>query len=146
MAAHAGLKWWATDPGPYQGRVIIWKLQSSPHIDEHDACPTITCPMGLYAGGYMDILELNARLFYRPGDIIIGWTSHLLHRVTDFTTPVATKEEKDFMETHNLTPGRIGTVHLFREKEYAVFKEKKAGWGKDTMYGQREYASKAFFK
>lgn len=44
--AFAAGRWVKSDPGPYIGRVIVYKLQGRLHVDKQDAGPTACFPMG----------------------------------------------------------------------------------------------------
>lgn len=61
-AAFKAGAWIQTDPGPFIGRAVIYKLQSSLHLDKNDAGPTVTFPIGQFDGGYMDLPQLMVRL------------------------------------------------------------------------------------
>lgn len=58
--------WIKQDPGPFIGRVIVWKLQVSLHQDRSDAGPTAAFPNGMYEGGEFYAPELDAKLAYVP--------------------------------------------------------------------------------
>ena len=53
--------WYTEDPGPWLGRVIVYKLDVSLHHDKKDGGPTATFPMGEYDGGFMEFPQLHAR-------------------------------------------------------------------------------------
>lgn len=54
--------WTQDDPGPWLGRVIVYKLQIKTHKDTEDGGPTASFPAGYFQGGEMLIPELNAKL------------------------------------------------------------------------------------
>lgn len=54
--------WTRADPGPWLGRVIIYKLQVSLHKDKDDGGPTASFPVGYFSGGAMLIPQLKAKL------------------------------------------------------------------------------------
>lgn len=55
-------EWLVEDPGPFIGRVIVYKLQVSLHKDKNDGGPAISFPIGFFKGGEMLIPQLNAKL------------------------------------------------------------------------------------
>ncbi|KAH9910383.1 uncharacterized protein BXZ73DRAFT_109112 [Epithele typhae] len=61
-AAFDAGSWIPHDPGPWLGRVIVWKLQVQLHWDGGDGGPTLTCPMGYFNGGEMEFPDLNTIL------------------------------------------------------------------------------------
>ncbi|KAG1901574.1 uncharacterized protein F5891DRAFT_979398 [Suillus fuscotomentosus] len=67
-------KWIVVDPGPFLGRVIVWKLAVLPYQDVLDAGPAVIFPMGRFKGGE-----------YRPGEVIILMASVLYHGIGDWT-------------------------------------------------------------
>lgn len=69
------------------------------------------------------------------GDIFIGFTANLAHRVSKWT-PIADAEE----EKYGVTPGRVSVVRFFHKAVYEELKDKAPGWGKDTEFGTREAA------
>ncbi|KAK1216501.1 hypothetical protein PQX77_020853 [Marasmius sp. AFHP31] len=126
--------------GPWIGKAIVWKLQGSSHIDDHDIIPTATYPMGVYEGGYMDLIDIDTRLYYRPGDIILGWTEFLFHRVSQWTVPATISlEDQRVMSRWGLTPGRVGIVNFFTDTAYEMLKDKPAHWGPITLWGRIPY-------
>ena len=42
-------------------RAIVWKLHVNLHVDEQDAGPTATFPVGDFEGGYLELPQLEAR-------------------------------------------------------------------------------------
>lgn len=137
-ADFAAGQWYAEDPGPYLGHVVGYKLQTTSHADTGDLVPTVTFPVGLFKDGHMDILELRARLRYGPRDIVAGWTSRLTHRVTPWTalsTGKASPTERQFMDKHKLTPGRIFSVSFLKNDVHDTLVGKPEKWGLNTLYG-----------
>jgi hypothetical protein len=59
-AFEAGI-WLVEDPGPWLGRVIVYKLQVKPHVDRLDAGPTAIFNVGQYEGGELYIPCLNLK-------------------------------------------------------------------------------------
>jgi len=57
-------KWVVDDPGPWIGRVIVYKLQVSLHKDKNDGGPVASFPVGFFSGGEMLIPQLKAKLLY----------------------------------------------------------------------------------
>lgn len=60
-AFEAGV-WFADDPGPFLGRAVVYKLQGRLHRDRHDVGPSVSFPVGQYAGGEMVFPQLNVKL------------------------------------------------------------------------------------
>lgn len=60
-AFDAGAIYPVTDPGPFLGRAVLWKLQLEPHLDSGDVGPSISFAYGAFSGGHMEIPELGAR-------------------------------------------------------------------------------------
>lgn len=54
-------RWVETDPGPWLGRAIVYKLQVSLHHDRNDDGPSACFPCGIYLGGAMQIPQLQAK-------------------------------------------------------------------------------------
>lgn len=58
------------DPGPYIGRVIVYKLQGRLHVDQNDGGPTACFPMGSWQGvkggkgGELIVPQLGAKFEY----------------------------------------------------------------------------------
>ncbi|KAK1228192.1 hypothetical protein PQX77_008769 [Marasmius sp. AFHP31] len=132
-----------SDKGPWNGKVLIWKLPSFVHIDNEDAIPTLTYPMGCYEGGHLEILDLGARLLYRPGHIALGWTAFLFHMVSPWTLPKQIPfKDQTFMMKWGVTPGRVAVVNFFREREYRLLKDKPPAWGPNTNFGRSDFVAK----
>jgi hypothetical protein len=55
-------KWTVVDPGPFLGRVIMWKLDMCPHQDGLDEGPAAIFPMGNFSGGECYIPDLKLKL------------------------------------------------------------------------------------
>ncbi|KAK7433512.1 hypothetical protein VKT23_015167 [Stygiomarasmius scandens] len=137
LKAHKAARWRKSDPGPYVGKVVIWKLSGSPHIDQGDPCPTATFGLGCFEGGNMEILDIGVKLAYAPGHIVIGWTSFLCHRVTDWTDRLPCGEEKSLMVNNLLSPGRVAVVSFFPCNAFDQLEGKPPGWGKRSQWGLR---------
>lgn len=56
--------WETSDPGPFLGRAIVWKLQVLPHRDGLDAGPAACFPVGCFAGGELYFPDLGLKLRY----------------------------------------------------------------------------------
>ncbi|KAJ3737988.1 hypothetical protein FB446DRAFT_600757, partial [Lentinula raphanica] len=137
-AHHAG-RWSETDPGPHLGRVIVWKLGSQDHIDDADAIPTIVYTLsGNFVGGFMDLLDVDTRLHYRPGALIVGFFGHLWHVVTPHEDRLCNPGEKYL--NLGLTPGRVSVVNYFPTNSFNQLHDKSANWGRRTLYGRLEDA------
>lgn len=52
--------WDRTDPGPFLGRAVVFKLQVYLHQDGLDRGPTVSISAGYYAGGAMHFPDLDA--------------------------------------------------------------------------------------
>ncbi|KAF5334147.1 hypothetical protein D9757_015416 [Collybiopsis confluens] len=134
--AHAAGRWSEVDPGPHLGRVIVWKLQSKDHIDDADACPTITYVLGgNYSGGYMDLKDIRTRFLYPPGSVIMGFYGYLWHRVTDYVDQPCEPTEEAIK--FSVTPGRVATVNYFPTGSFKQLHDKTADWGRRTDWGRR---------
>jgi hypothetical protein len=57
-------KWLESDPGPWVGRAIVYKLQVDLHKDKEDGGPAASFPVGSFTGGEMLIPQLKAKLAY----------------------------------------------------------------------------------
>ncbi|KAG1813000.1 hypothetical protein EV424DRAFT_1349195 [Suillus variegatus] len=88
QAFEAG-KWMVVDPGPFLGRVIVWKLAVLPHQDGLDTSPAVIFLMGCFEGGE-----------YLPGEVIILMTDMLYHCIGDWTPQPGVSGD-------GITPGRI---------------------------------------
>lgn len=54
--------WMESDPGPWIGRVIVWKLQVLTHQDGLDDGPTAIFNCGRYRGGELYLPDLGLKL------------------------------------------------------------------------------------
>ncbi|KAK2464365.1 hypothetical protein APHAL10511_003822 [Amanita phalloides] len=63
-AAFDAGQWVEQDPGPWLGRAIVYKLQSSLHLDGKDFGPTACIPFGFFTGGEMAVPQFEAKLSY----------------------------------------------------------------------------------
>lgn len=54
--------WIESDPGPWIGRVIVWKLQVNTHQDGLDDGPTAIFNCGRYRGGELYLPDLGLKL------------------------------------------------------------------------------------
>ena len=54
--------WMQSDPGPWIGRVIVWKLQVFTHQDGLDDGPTAIFNCGRYRGGELYLPDLGLKL------------------------------------------------------------------------------------
>lgn len=61
-AFEAGV-WIQADPGPWLGRVIVYKLQVALHIDRNDDGPTACFPSGFFTGGALKVPQMNAKFW-----------------------------------------------------------------------------------
>lgn len=53
--------WIKTDPGPWLGRAIVYKLQLTLHVDANDVGPAASFPSGLFEGGALVIPQMLAK-------------------------------------------------------------------------------------
>jgi hypothetical protein len=60
-AFEAGV-WITSDPGPFLGRAIIYKLQGKLHKDRKDLGPSACFPAGCFDGGEMLFPQFNTKL------------------------------------------------------------------------------------
>ena len=149
-AFEAGV-WIDSDPGPWLGRAIVYKLQVSLHKDKDDGGPAVSFPVGSFKGGEMLIPQLEAKLSYvscffisfiwlifllsyKPGHICLFFTSRIYHSVSKWTPCVKNKGDK-------LTPGRIGHVFFFPRESLNQLEGKEKGWAKSTNFGRAPYTS-----
>lgn len=49
------------DPGPWMGRVVVWKLQVDMHCDGLDGGPTLSFCTGKFTGGHLYLPDLNLK-------------------------------------------------------------------------------------
>jgi hypothetical protein len=54
--------WLTSDPGPWLGRAVVFKLQVYPHRDGLDGGPCASVPVGYFTGGEALLLDLDAKL------------------------------------------------------------------------------------
>ena len=50
-----------SDPGPWLGRAIVYKLQGSLHRDKNDFGPAACMPCGFFSGGEMIVPQLHVK-------------------------------------------------------------------------------------
>ncbi|KAL0066105.1 hypothetical protein AAF712_006937 [Marasmius tenuissimus] len=115
--------------GCYGGRAVVFKMQLYLHCDQGDEGMSISFPAGRFTGGYLIIPQFRAKLWYRPGDLVLLYANKIWHTI-DFWK--ATKMNKH----HNTTPGRVGTVFFFPTRSLEGLLDKEAGWAADTMHGR----------
>ncbi|GLB36943.1 hypothetical protein LshimejAT787_0312300 [Lyophyllum shimeji] len=128
-AFNAGV-WTRSDPGPWLGRAIVWKLDVYMHRDGLDGGPTATFPMGAYQGGEFYLPDLRLKLTYRPGDVVISLSGLLYHAVG------AWKPDLDAPQHGKITPGRISHVFFFPKKSLDVLEGKPPLWALRTGWGK----------
>ncbi|KAG0693692.1 hypothetical protein DFH29DRAFT_1007023 [Suillus ampliporus] len=92
-------RWTVVDPGPFLGRVIVWKLSVGAHQDGGDEGPAVILPMGRFEGGECYLPDLKLKLSYRPGEVIILMAGALYHGIGDWTPEAGVSED-------GVTPGR----------------------------------------
>ncbi|EIM85178.1 uncharacterized protein STEHIDRAFT_158870 [Stereum hirsutum FP-91666 SS1] len=70
------------DIGPFIGRAFLYKVQTDDiHFDVHDDL-TVDIVDGHFHGGEFKVPQLNARLRFRSGNVFLGFTPFLAHRVS----------------------------------------------------------------
>lgn len=62
--AFAAGVWVLADPGPWLGRVVVYKLQLHLHVDKNDDGPTACFPSGLFQGGALKVPQMGAKFTY----------------------------------------------------------------------------------
>lgn len=134
-SAHKAARWVRHDVGPWNAKAIVFKKHSTDHIDTGDIGPTAiyTLP-SLDQGAYLDLADLQTRLYYAPRSIVIGFFGLLWHFVTE-STPRLMDPPQAFKDAH-LTPGRVSVVSFFPQTSFAQLKNKPEGWGRATMWGR----------
>ncbi|KAJ7488470.1 hypothetical protein B0H11DRAFT_1912959 [Mycena galericulata] len=97
-----------SDPGPFIGRALVWKLQVGAHLDGFEAGPVATTFEGSFRGRglvfpdsarYMDGQPLKFR--YLPGDLCYCFAGALYHGVQEWDALAV--DEGDAVD--NITPG-----------------------------------------
>ncbi|KAG1863909.1 hypothetical protein F4604DRAFT_1929031 [Suillus subluteus] len=114
-------KWTVVDPGPFLGRVIVWKLSVLPHQDGLDEGPAVIFPMGRFEGGECYLPDLKLKLSYQPGEVIMLMGGALYHGIGDWTPEPGVSED-------GVTSGRVSNVWFFPHSSYELLKDKPAGW------------------
>lgn len=51
-----------TDPGPFLGRALVWKVQVEPHVDTKDKGPSAMFNSGYYKGGALYYPDLKLKI------------------------------------------------------------------------------------
>lgn len=129
-AAFKAGRWVREDPGPWLGRVHVWKLQVIAHRDGLDAGPTAIFNMGNYEGGEAYLTDLELKLQYSPGDVLIFLAADLYHVIGPWHIPQDAK-----VSAEGLTPGRVGNVFFSPASSLTFLKDRGEGWFKDTLAG-----------
>ncbi|KAK7012364.1 hypothetical protein R3P38DRAFT_2550174 [Favolaschia claudopus] len=88
------------DPGPWIGRAIVYKLEVLEHVDGLDDGPTASFCVGDFAGGELYLSDIDVKLSYRQGDIIIFMSGLLYHTV-------GTWKSGSHISSNGITPGRV---------------------------------------
>lgn len=127
-------KWTVVDPGPFLGRVIVWKLSVCPHQDGLDEGPAVIFPMGSFEGGECYIPDLKLKLSYRPGEVIILMAGALYHAIGDWTPHAGVSVE-------GVTPGRVSNVWFFPRSSYEFLQDKPANWSLERAGGTIHFDS-----
>lgn len=133
--AQKAARWTKHEIGAHNTKAVVYKKHSTDHIDTGDIGPTMIFVLpNLDQGGYLDLVDLETRLYYGPGSVVIGWFGYLWHFVTESRSRCI-EPLQEFKDAH-LTPGRISIVSYFPETSYAQLKNKPEGWGRATMWGR----------
>lgn len=69
-------QWSKSDPGPWIGQVIVWKLQVHAHEDGLDDGPTCAFPLGSFTGGRLYLPDLDLRFRYMEDFYFLFVFSH----------------------------------------------------------------------
>ncbi|KAJ6622388.1 hypothetical protein B0H10DRAFT_1678518, partial [Mycena sp. CBHHK59/15] len=123
--------WDRTDPGPFLGRAVVFKLQVYVHQDGLDRGPTVSIPAGYYVGGAMHFPDLRAVYGHGPGDICFSMSADLYHAI-DAWEPSPIPPE---VAAQHITPGRISAVFFCPEKTARTLEGKPKNWNRDTAGG-----------
>ncbi|KAJ7049599.1 hypothetical protein C8F01DRAFT_731431 [Mycena amicta] len=116
------------DPGPFLGRVIVWKLQVELHRDGLDIGPTLTSADGSFEGGAMVLPDFGCKFSYRCGHIGFGYYGALYHCVERWE-PVPPPEH---LAKHGVTSGRMSTVFFSPQRSLEALKDKVEFWLVDS--------------
>ncbi|KAG1835848.1 hypothetical protein DFJ58DRAFT_613903, partial [Suillus subalutaceus] len=119
-AFEAGV-WVEDDPGPWLGRAIVWKLQVLPHRDGLDGGPTAIFCLGSFSGGECYLPDLNLKLQYRPGDVLIFLSGDLYHAVGEWKATPG-------VSARGITPGRIGNVFFTPADSLRALENRPPRW------------------
>ncbi|KAK7015246.1 hypothetical protein R3P38DRAFT_2518770, partial [Favolaschia claudopus] len=120
--------WEIADPGPWIGRAIVYKLQVLEHVDGLDDGPTASFCVGDFAGGELYLSDIDVKLSYRQGDIIIFMSGLLYHTV-------GTWKSGSHISSNGITPGRVSHVFFFPQASFNELKDKPGSWMVATMAG-----------
>ncbi|KAJ7067337.1 hypothetical protein C8F01DRAFT_664885 [Mycena amicta] len=112
------------DPGPFLGRVIVWKLQVDLHRDGLDVGPTLTSADGSFEGGAMVLPDFGAKFSYKCGHIGFGYYGALYHCVEPWEPAPA----PEHLAKYGVTSGRMSTVFFSPKKSLDVLKDKAQLW------------------
>ena len=80
----SSIAWDALDDAMhYEGREIVFNLYSLPHWDEQDPhwSWAVIMYFGTFEEAYLEFIQLNLRVRFRPGDVIFFRGKDLLHSV-----------------------------------------------------------------
>lgn len=134
-AAQKAGKWTKYEIGPHNTKAIIYKKHSTDHIDEGDIGPTMLHVLPTQQhGGYLELVDLETRLYYCPGSIVIGFFGLLWHFVTEVTHRNIEAPQK--YKDSKLTPGRVTVVSYFPKTSFNQLYDKPPGWARETMWGR----------
>ncbi|KAF5313363.1 hypothetical protein D9611_008590 [Ephemerocybe angulata] len=121
-----------SDPGPFLGRALVWKLQVNVHQDGLDDGPAGILPSGYFDGGELYLPDLKLKLSYRPRDLVFLMAGHLFHAMGRWSP----RDGGD-----DLSPGRAGTVFFFPKASFERLEGKPPRWNIDTVSGRLPYTS-----
>lgn len=80
---------------------------------------------------YDNAAETDCHIRFGSGDVFIGFTEFLAHRVAPWTAKANKAEEQI-----GVTAGRFSVVHFFHQKVLEQLKGKRPGWGISTNFGR----------
>jgi hypothetical protein len=135
-----------SDPGPWLGRALVWKMQVAMHRDGLDGVMGAILNTGCYSGGciyfpgiglklsWVSVLSftdftLNYRR-YGPGDIIYGLFDVLQHCVAEWAAKTPNEDDP------SMTAGRVGYVFFSPQSSVDLLIGKEPGWHIKTNKGQ----------
>ncbi|KAG1733225.1 uncharacterized protein EDB91DRAFT_1031608, partial [Suillus paluster] len=120
--------WLEADPSPWLGRAIVWKLNVLPHCNGLDAGPAAIFCMGQYSGGECYLTDLQIKLRYHPGDVLIFRAGDLYHSIGNW-------ESEGGVTKGGIMPGHVGNVFFSPAHSVNFLKNQGRRWMKRTAGG-----------